>query len=132
MEKTTLNTLLSLAEKRLKGLGYQLENVDSFSLEFDISEVINLVLDETALEEVPARLHQQMINLAVANFLSSRVFNGDIDDINAEKAVKSLSEGGRSISFAVDAPIGERFEKLVNQKRAQVFDTLGAHRRMRW
>lgn len=133
MDNDFIKDLVQSIKIRLGALGYQLKDTDDPLLEFETEKMCAFVVDEINTTTIPARIKFLMIDVIVAEYLNMKLINGQLgDNFDAEVAVKKLSEGGRSITFNVGAPIEERFESIISKKMEQLHERFGSHRRMEW
>ena len=127
---------LKTVTKRLKSLGYEVEATDEIVLTFCIEKVGNTIRNETNQKEVPRGLEQIATDMAVGEFLLSKVtFSPDTLDIDLDYAVKQIQEGDTNFSFAVGEGSftpEQRLNSFINYLTNCGKSQYSAYRRLRW
>lgn len=130
MEKT-----LSRVKERLKSLGYECKEQDSFALEFCIQKVEVSLRNECNLNALPEELMYVVIERACGEFLFSAKNSGQLTDMNFDAVVKSIDEGDIKISFAIgegSSTPEQRFDRVVNYLISFGQSELLSYRRLSW
>lgn len=97
--------------KRLAFLGYTVTDADSWGLDFIISKVESKIKNDCNISSVSDGLHQIAVDMAVGEFLLSKKSTNQLTGFDIEGAVKSISEGDTSITFAGNNE--ERMNQLI-------------------
>ena len=93
--------MLDKVKERLKALGYKEESEADVSLTFLIAKIESHIKNYCNIEEIPEGLEHIAVDRVVGEFLANMKAAGKLEGFNAEQAVKQISEGDTSVTFAV-------------------------------
>jgi hypothetical protein len=122
---------------RLQSLGYTFDaDKDTWVLGFLVRKVDATLKNETNQPEVPDGLYAVYVDMVCGEFLLAKRVSGGLSDtnMNTEAAVKSITEGDTSISFAVDTsghektPFDAVIAFLLEGRKAEIL----RYRRLAW
>lgn len=131
-------TLYPLVVSRLLSFGYQLQDGDNDKINYScrlVSEYIHNFCN--IYGPLPKRLTFYTVDKICGDFLKSKLMTGNLSfndiDFNAP-AVKSLSEGDASASFAVDSTTtpAQRLQSFIDLLAAPDKNILYRFRRLEW
>ena len=117
--------------KRLKSFGYEADGADEWVLEFLIAKVSNTIKNECNAGEIPEGLYHIAVDMACGEFLQMKKGSGQFEGIDAGAAIKQISEGDTSITYAAaDGAItfDGLIDFLMNSGKSQFVN----YRRIRW
>ena len=117
--------------ERLKSLGYTVTAEDGFGLMFVIDKVTNIIKNDCNISEIPDGLYHIAVDMVCGEFLLVKKQGGQLADFNAESAIKQISQGDTSITYAVSegtAGIDGLISLLMNKDRSQ----FATYRRFKW
>ena len=117
--------------KRLKSFGYKVVAADKWVLEFLFDKVSNTIKNECNVGEIPDGLHQVAVDMVCGEFFLMKKGSGQLDGIDACAAIKQISEGDTSITYAVadgSITLDGLISILINGGRSQFVN----FRRIRW
>lgn len=116
---------------RLNHLGYEAVEADIWTLDFLIEKVEYHIKNYCNIEDVPKGLEPIAVDRVVGEFLSNMKAAGKLEGFNAEKAVKQISEGDTSVTFAIgDAT--SALDALISYLTASGQSDLIKYRRFAW
>lgn len=106
--------------------------VDEMMIDF-VAEKITRQIEADLNDDIPEELTLSVVDMIIGEFLMSKKNLGQlaIDDIDVTDAVKSISEGDTSITFADGMSQSEKLDEFINYlKTPKVSFT--DFRRIRW
>lgn len=136
--KTSLHPLFNLVVSRLLSFGYQLQDGDNDKINYScrlVSEYIHNFCN--IYGPLPKRLTFYTVDKICGDFLKTKLMTGNLSfndiDFNAP-AVKSLTEGDSSASFAVDSSTNpaKRCANFIDLLSAPDKNILYRFRRLEW
>lgn len=102
-----------LVISRLKTLGYEAGESDTFVLAFLISKVENHIKDYCNITEIPDNLKYIFCDIVCGEFLNELyALNKLGDNFNLEQGIKTITEGDTTITF-MDADSDETKLKMI-------------------
>jgi len=117
--------------ERLKSLGYIVDDSDLWVIEFLAGKVIDEIKNECNAVDIPDGLKHVAIDMACGEFLKMKKGTGRLEGFDVEAAVKQISEGDTSVTYAVtdnSITLDSFIDALINGGKRQ-FTT---HRKIRW
>ena len=126
--------VLEKVKERLNSFGYETTDADAVSLVFIISKVKQSIKNQCNLPEVPDELQYVLVDWVCGEFLSAKYGAGtlDIDTLDLDGALASLSEGDVSISFDNSTSDDAKFQSLIKGLGDTGKDELLCFRKLRW
>lgn len=119
-------------QERLKSLGYECKNADSFMLEFAMQAAKQHICNTANIPEVPEELSTQAVDMAAGEFLYGARMAGALAGEEAEQIIKSIKEGDTSVEYAEDMTPSGRLDACINHMRFGREQEIYAFRRMTW
>ena len=117
---------------RLGEMGLTPPVEDEALLETLLAGAKRWLLAETGQEKLPAELKPAAVDMAAGEYLVFLQTAGRLEGFDVEQAVRQLSQGDTSITYAVEfgqlSPVDALIERLVNPPEA----LLTQWRRLRW
>lgn len=133
MQNLASDKFIELVLNQVKNTTYPLTDADRLTLEFASELLTRTVLNETNLDEAPKELYHLMASIVVLEFFNKKRIGGTLaDGFGYEEQLKSVTEGGRKMSFNVGKTTDGEFELLITNKRQELREQLGAFRRLNW
>lgn len=114
--------LVDLLLSRLESFGIELTVDDSFLVGFSIMKSHQAILNFCGIIRVPSELYSTVVDLTVADILSSFKVNGRID-----YSVSSVNIGDTSVSFSSNC-----IDDIISQLQINGKDELVCFRKVRW
>ena len=120
--------------QRLISLGYNLEENDVFPLCFAMQSVENHIKNSCNVTILPDGLFNVAVDKVCGEFLFAKKQTGqlDIEGLDLNGAIASISEGDTSVSFVSGASDDDRFNHLVNYLMTQGDGDFVCYRRLKW
>lgn len=121
--------------KLIQAIGYTMTDGDEWLVGFCVQKIEQEIKNTCNVQSVPIGLYKCATGLVVAEFLTMKRANGNLDSesLNFEPAVKSIQEGDTQITYAVET--GSSGEQRLNvflgacyQGREQFI----GYRRLKW
>lgn len=90
--------------KLIQAIGYTMTDGDSWLVGFCVQKVEQEIKNACNVQSVPLGLYKCATGLVVADFLTLKRANGnlDVESLNFEPVVKSLQEGDTQINYATE------------------------------
>ena len=101
--------------KLIQAIGYELTDGDQWLVGFCVQKVEQEIKNACNVQSVPLGLYKCATGLVVADFLTLKRANGnlDVESLNFEPVMKSIQEGDTQINYATETiSIGEQRLKL--------------------
>lgn len=121
--------------KRLKQLGYVVTIEDYDSIDFELTKILNYVMNYCNITEIPEILDPRITDRICGDFLYYKKNSGSLEGFNYETVIKSIKEGDTTLTYAVgqgeDTP-ENRFDAFVKQLERGFDKWITPHRRLRW
>lgn len=122
---------------RLASLGYTVIASDSWLLNFLIQKVTDQIKNYCNISELPNRIHSIAVDIVCGQFLYERKANLDtsLSFFNLESAVKQISEGDTSITYAIgdgNSTPEMRLDTLINYLINHGKNELESYRCLKW
>jgi hypothetical protein len=117
--------------KRLTSLGYESGETDFWVLGFVIDKITNEIKNVCNTADIPEGLHHVAVDMTCGEFLKMKKGTGTLNGFDVEAAVKSISEGDTSVTYAIadtSITLDGFIESLIGGGRHQ----FAAHRRIQW
>ena len=111
--------------------GYEVQENDVFMLDFTMRKEINEFLGVCHIASVPNKAKEQLARVIFANFLYIVKSTGKLN-INFEVAVKSLSMGDTSTTFADSVSAEQQFDTLLAMSMKLSNEVVQCYRRLAW
>lgn len=121
--------MLEDVKKRLAMFGYTVVEDDAWLLSFNISKVENHIKNQCNVETIPEGLYEIAVDMVVGEFLLGKKATNQLTGFDIEGAVKSISEGDTSITFAGNNE--ERMNQLIAYLLHDSAD-FSSYRRIKW
>lgn len=122
-------------KQRLEQLGYTPVASDDDMLEFELTRILNYVLNFCNITEIPDILDYRIIDRVCADFLYYKKNSGSLEGFNYDTVIKSVKEGDTTVTYAVgqgeDTP-ENRFDAFVKQLERGFDKWLTHYRCVRW
>ena len=120
--------------QRLVSFGYTPTEDDAFSIAFGIQKVEHHILNMTNQNTIPEGLFEVMVDMVCGEVLNGLYGSGklNIDGLDFDSIVKSMTEGDSSITFETNTTREDRFTQLVTQLMNGKGCDLLCFRKMRW
>ena len=118
-------------KKRLESLGYAAGDPDEWAIGFIADKVSGEIKNACNVSGVPDGLHHAVIDMICGEFLNMKKGTGQLDGFDVEAAVKSISEGDTSVTYAVadnSITLDGLIFQLINCGRSQ----FATFRRISW
>lgn len=126
---------VSQVKQRLEQLGYTPVASDNDMLEFELTRILNYVLNFCNITEIPEILDYRIIDRVCADFLYYKKNSGSLEGFNYDTVIKSVKEGDTTVAYAVgqgeDTP-ENRFDAFVKQLERGFDKWLTHYRCVRW
>lgn len=117
---------------RLKSLGYEVTDEDSFALEFVMGKIEQYIKHFCNINEVPDCLEYPFIELCVSDFMISKMSMGKLESMELEQIVKTLEDGDTTISFQSGMDANTRFVTYFENLAKTQEQSLLRHRKLVW
>ena len=117
--------------ERLESLGYTVDDSETWVIGFLAGKVTDEIKNECNTNGIPDGLYRVAIDMACGEFLKMKKGTGRLDGFDVEAAVKQISEGDTSVTYAVadnSITLDGFIDALINGGKRQ-FTT---HRKIRW
>lgn len=123
--------------ERLKLIGYEVKESDTFSLTFCVEKVTNTIKNETNLSEVPDGLSNIAVDMVVGEFLFAKktLSPDDLAGLDLTSAVKEIKEGDTTVSFVTGEGTmtpEQRLTTYINYLLTYGRTEFSAYRRLKW
>lgn len=123
--------------ERLKLIGYEVKESDTFSLTFCVEKVTNTIKNETNLSEVPDGLSNIAVDMVVGKFLFAKktLSPDDLAGLDLTSAVKEIKEGDTTVSFVTGEGTmtpEQRLTTYINYLLTYGRTEFSAYRRLKW
>ena len=122
--------------KRLKQLGYTATEADYESIDFELTKILNYVVNNfTRTTTIPEILEPRIIDRVCGEFLYYKKNSGSLEGFNYDAVIKQIKEGDTTIQYAVgqgeDTP-ENRFDAFVKSLERGFDKWCTPHRRLTW
>ncbi len=96
--------MLTVVIERLRGFGYDAIDTDMLLLDYLCQKVRQDILNYCNIPELPKELHYRYIDAVVSEFLSMKLLNGGLPNIQEiAQAINSIKEGDTQINYGNSA-----------------------------
>lgn len=124
-------------KERLKSFGYEVKEMDEFSLAFCIEKVRSTIKNEINQTTIPEELEHIAVDMTVGEFLlGKKTFTpDDLTTLNLDYAIKQIQTGDTSTVFAVgDGSMTpeQRLTTFINYLLTYGKAEFNSFRRLRW
>lgn len=120
---------------RLRQLGYTAQESDYNQIEFELTKILNYVMNHANITNIPEVLDPRIIDRVCSEFLYYKKNAGSLEGFNYDAVIKSIKEGDTTITYAVgqgeDTP-ENRFDAFVKSLERGFDKWVTPHRRLRW
>ena len=121
----------------LGAMGYDVQETDSFLLNFCGEKVIENIKNACNVSEVPDGLYYTAVSLMAAEFITLKIGTGStagFENLNFEPVLKQLQEGDTNIVYAVDVNSSDSAQMLglMNLLKTTAEKQFVTYRRIRW
>lgn len=120
---------------RLAQLGYTAKEVDYPQIDFELTKIINYVLNYCNITTIPEIVNPRIVDRVCSDFLYYKKNSGSLEGFNYDTVIKSIKEGDTTITYAVgqgeDTP-ENRFDSFVKSLERGFDKWITPHRRLRW
>ena len=119
--------------QRLESFGYVADASDDFALLFAMAKVTDTIKNECNVSEIPDGLGQIAVDMVCGEFLAAKKGGGQLanTDLDVEAAIKTISEGDTSITYAVGDG-GITLDWLINWLISYGKSQFVTYRRLAW
>lgn len=119
---------------RLHSFKYTLKESDSWIICFAMQKVENHIKNSCNTTSIPDGLFHVAVDNVCGEFLFTKKSTGDLDisDLDLEGAVKQISEGDVTITFADGASDEDRFDQFINHLMTMEEGDLVCFRKLKW
>lgn len=129
--------MFDLIIERLASFGYtEISENDKAIIDFAIDKVTSTIKNECYTAEIPQGLLHIAVDMVIGEFLKAKkAFSPDELGIDLDAAVKQLSEGDSSVTFAVgdgSQTAEQRLDALIEHLLTYGFSEFSAFRRIKW
>lgn len=125
----------SAVVRRLTQLGYNAEDKDYDSIDFELNKILNYVRNYCNITTIPDVLDPRITDRVCSEFLFYKKNSGSLNGFNYDAVIKSIREGDTQVQYAVgqgeDTP-ENRFDSFVRQLERGFDKWCTPHRRLRW
>ena len=111
---------------------YGIDTSNTPMFDFVVDSTIQEILNFCALTKLPAELEHVVIRRALGQIILFNVQINGTDSINADRIVKSITEGDTSISYDNRLDKGMLIFAYVEESKKYGQDELYSFRKMRW
>lgn len=121
--------------KRLGSFGYTLKEDDSWAICFAVQKVENHIKNSCNVTSIPEELFHIAVDKVCGEYLFAKKQTGklELSDLDLSGgAIKQISEGDTTVSFADGASDEEKFNTLVNFLINQGEGELVCFRKIKW
>lgn len=134
LNDTNLNSFIESVLQRLVSFGCTPTKDDVFSIAFGIQKVQNHIFNQTNQEVLPNGLIEVAIDMVCGEVLFGKYLSGklEMDNLDFDGIVKSVSEGDTSVTFDANGQDEEKFRQLVEWLMKGKGCDLLCYRKMRW
>lgn len=122
---------LSVRE-RLKTLGYEVVLEDSWLMGFAVQKVENYIKSSCNLDEIPEGLFTVEVDMVCGELLLAKKQSNQLSGFNFEPAVRSVSEGDTSVSYATEETTSQQFGALLERMSHPDSGEFARYRRIQW
>lgn len=120
---------------RLSQLGYTVVEADDKQVEFEMTKILNYVLNYCNITTIPDILDYRIVDRICSEFLYYKKNTGSLTGFDYDAVIKQIKEGDTSITYAVgqgeDTP-ESRFDAFVRALERGFDKWITPHRRLRW
>lgn len=119
---------------RLKSFGYDFTKDDYFVLCFAMQKVKNHINNSCNTTSIPDGLFYIAVDMICGEFLFSKKQTGqlEIENLDLNGTITSISEGDTSIQFAQGASDEDKFNQLLNHLMTKGEGEFVCYRRIKW
>lgn len=120
---------------RLASFGYIVASNDFLLIEFLIPKVENRIKNNCNIDIIPDGLHDIAVDMVVGEFLFTKKSIGRLEGFDLDIAVKQISEGDTSVTFAIgegSSTSEQRLDRLIDYLLNSGKDELIAYRCIKW
>ena len=123
-----------LVLRRLETFGYVATEADAFGIAFSVQKSELNIRNDCNITEIPEELFPTLCDMACADFLAVKYQTGklDIEGLDLDGALASVSEGDVSISFDKSTTGDGKFASLLSALSDAGRGNLECYRRIRW
>ena len=135
MENTSLSeSFYEAVLKRLVSFGYDLKEDDDWSICFATQKVENHIKNSCNTTSIPDGLFNEAVDMICGNFLFTKKSTGGLtmNDLDLSAAIKQISEGDTSITFADGASDEEKFNAFINYLMTEKEGDFVCYRKLKW
>ncbi|MCL2568608.1 MAG: hypothetical protein FWE12_04120 [Oscillospiraceae bacterium] len=124
--------MLKRVKARLEGLGLSPPAEDEALLKTLLTGAKRWILAETGQGELPKELRAVVVDRAAGEYLDFRKTIGRLSEFDQEYAVRQMSQGDTSVTYAVEFGQGLPVDVLIESLRTPPEALLARWRRLRW
>lgn len=139
---TLLKTITNMYEsgltesvlKRLDSFGYEPTEADAYCIVFSIQKVEQNIQNSCNIYSVPEGLKCTAVDMACGEILGTLYNMGklDIDSLDLDGAIASISAGDIDVSFSAGESDVERFNTFISALKSSGRGELACYRKMVW
>ena len=120
--------------KRLESFGYTVEEKDAWVICFVMQKVENHINNACNTTSIPDGLFHVAVDKVCGEFLFVKKQTGqlEIENLDLTSAIKQISAGDTSVSFADDVSDEEKFNQLLNYLITKGEGDFVCYRRIKW
>lgn len=119
---------------RLSSFGYTVKDSDAWAIAFAIQSVQNSIKNSCNVTTIPDGLFHVLVDRSCGEFLYSKKQSGQLDiaGIDLSGAVKQISEGDTSVTFADGTSDEQKFSQLLGLLLTKGEGDLVCYRKLAW
>ena len=119
---------------RLSSLGYTVKEADAWAIAYAVQSVQNYIKNSCNVTSVPEGLFHVLVDRSCGEFLYNQKQSGrlDIAGIDLSGAIKQISEGDTSVTFADGTSDEQKFGQLLVTLRTMGEGEFVCYRRLVW
>lgn len=128
------DTLYELVLRRLETFGYVVTEADAFAIAFSVQKSELNIRNDCNITEIPEELFPTLCDMACGDFLAVKYQTGklDIEGLDLDGALASVSEGDVSISFDKSTTGDGKFTALLFALSDAGRGNLECYRKIKW
>ena len=120
--------------KRLVSFGYELKDDDGWVLCFAMQKVENRIKNSCNTTSIPDGLFYIAVDMVCGEFLFTKKQTGqlEITKLDFSGAIKQISEGDTSVTFADGTSDEDKFNRMINYLMTNGEGDFVCYRKLKW
>ena len=120
--------------KRLVSFGYYLEENDGWAISFAMQKIENNIKNSCNTTKIPDGLFHVAVDMVCGEFLFTKKQTGtlELDNIDFDGAIKQISEGDTTVSFADGVSDEDKFNQFLNYLMHHKEGDFVCYRKLKW